>query len=229
MATLQDIATEVIRKVHQVAGSSVQLYSEELVEGFVNDAFDIIFKKIFYPGYTHYAQLTIDGTTGKPTTNLATDPEVMSFDDIQYVLPEDRNKPLPILPAMFNPYTIGGNVSQYIEALTVADSDYATKLFRVWPLTATDSVVVRYRKKPKPTFVPTDEIYMDKVMLVYASVWQYMKDDGTIPEMTDEYRNLFNDRYEAITNGFRAQGVEYRDGVNYGGGYHEQSEWYTMP
>ena len=228
MATLQELASEVIQKVHQVAGSGVQTYSEDIVNGFVNDAFDMVFKKVFYPSYKYYTQVVIDGTTGKPTTDLASGNEFMRFDDIGYVTRSGDIKPLPLLPQHHNPYEIGGNVAQYVEALNISDAAFATKIFRIWPLTATDTVTLLYRKKPKEIFIPTDEIYMDKLMLVYAAVWMYMKDDGTIPEMTDEYRNLFNSRFEMITNGMGAQGYEYRDGVNFGGGYREQSEWFTM-
>ena len=229
MATLQELSSEVIQKIHQVAGSGVQVYSEDIVEGFLNDAFDIVFKKVFYPSYKYYAQQTIDGSTGKATTNLTSGTEFMQFDDIAYIVRSGETKPLPLLPHHHNPYELGGNVAQYVEPLNSGDADYATKLFRVWPLACTDTLTVLYRKKPKERCITTDTLHMDRLMLVYAAVWMYMKDDGTIPEMTDEYRNLFNDRYQTITNGFGAQGVEYRDGVNFRAGYREQSEWYTMP
>lgn len=228
MAQFDLIVQRVIKLIRQVAGTSVQVYSQPVVEDFVNQAFQFVLSKDWWPQYMRWAQFTLNGTTGVSTTSLkAAAAEIITFEDIRIVHSDTMQwKPIPRLRSDINPFKLTGTAALYVEALPASHADVATKIAQFWPKTATDALVMHHRFRPKETFIDTDKIYLDELMLTYAAVYMYLKDDGSVPDMVDEYKNLFDIRYRDIVKASGNMGVEMRNIDSYPGTAGIPLEWH---
>lgn len=199
MAQFDLVVLRVIKLIRQVSGSSVQTYSQPLVEDFVNQAFDFVMLKDWWGAYTRWSQVSLDGVTGVITTDLAATDEVITWKDIKMILPATNyKKKLPKLRSGLNPFLLTGTTALYAEPLPASHAQFAKRVIQIWPKTAVDDLAIRYRFRPKATFSSTDEIHLDELMLAYAATYLYLKDDGSVPDMTDDYKNLFDIRYRDL-------------------------------
>lgn len=199
------LVTNVTQLLRQVAGQSVQTYSEGLIQKFVNDAFDFCHKKHFWHQYSRWTDpaVTLDGTTGVITTDLiANSNEIIEWNDIEAVWPAielTERRRIPRLPRNRNPLSLPASTyPSFVEPLGSAHARFASRVFQIWPKSATGDLVVHYRFKPKALFIEDDAIYLDRIMLEYAATYLYLKDDGAVPDMVDEYKNLFDVRFRDI-------------------------------
>lgn len=202
MSQFDTIVQRTIKLIRQVAGSSVQTYSQPLIEDMVNQAFDFVNAKRFWDQYTRWSLTNaLNGTTGIIVNSLkeAAD-EIITWADIEAVLPDEgSDKKLPHLPKHVNPARLTGTRAMYIEGLPASHPDFATHVIQFWPKASTGNFSIRHRYRPKPIFIDDDEIHFDELMMVYAATYLYLKDDGAVPDMVDEYKTLFDIRFRDIT------------------------------
>lgn len=157
----------------QISGPSTNRYSDELMRQNVEHAFKHVFREAFWPRYSSYAQFTLDGTTGLVTDDLTI--LIKDVKDIDAVWVANHSSGLPLLPTTVNPYALSGTRPRFVE-LTNSD-----KVFRIWPRTATGQVTVRYRTLPTLPFDLDDTIYVNDMVLVYATCWWTFDKDGDNP------------------------------------------------
>lgn len=184
--TMQALITDVEKAIYQSAGPSVQLYSQDIIMQHLQDAFDHIFTKRWWPQFRVRETLTLDGTTGYPTTPLV---HIKLYEDIRYVYPDIGSRPLSKLPLATNVLSNGfnnGTTARWIEG-------DATNIFRVYPAGATGQVSVVGRERPDP-FIITDPVPIDPTLMKHFAAWSYFTDDGSNPGSAEKHRGLFETR-----------------------------------
>lgn len=187
--TAQQLVVEVEKMIYQSAGNAVQIYSEALILGMIQQAFTHVFDHHYWPRFTVRETLTLDGTTGQTTVAPTF---IKEYGDIRYVYPQNYNRPLRILPTTLNTgYLNSGGLAQYVEASGDA------KLIRVWPMTATGTVQLLGRKRP-PDFILADTVPFDWLVLAHFAAWSYFADDGSSPNATQKHQGLFEARLKDI-------------------------------
>lgn len=194
--TLRACLEKVAYELSQVPGPGTNRYSDSILSQHVEHAFKHLFRELWLPYYTRYEQFTLDGTTGQVTADL-TD-KIKDVKDIGSIWRADTNLSLPLLPTNINPYTITGTRPRYIQ-LTNDE-----KMFIAWPLTATGQLVIKYRTLPDLPFGLDDTIYINDMLLVYASAWWYADKDGDNPGAAKLLQGLFlqtlNDEKKRLLN-----------------------------
>ena len=186
--TMQALITEVEKALYQSAGPSVQLYSQDIIMQHLQDGFDHIFTKRWWPQFRARETLTLNGTTGYPTTPLVF---IKYYEDIRYVYPAVGSRPLSKLPLAINTLSDqfnNGNVPRWIEG-------DVTNIFRVWPTGSTGQVSVVGRARPNP-YVITDTVPMDSTLMKHFAAWAYFTDDSSNPDAAEKHRGLFETRLQ---------------------------------
>lgn len=189
MATLGELVIKVTRRIGQVSGTGVQLYAEDVIADMLQHKFDVLFDEAWWPQFMHWQQVSLDGTTGVPTTNLATlTYPVKNFRDIRAVFPYNKDRALAKMSAHRQPNTLTGNVGMFVEP-----HGDPTRVFRILPVTATEDVIFHYRSKPD-AFIPADTVDFDEQAMILGAAYDYLEDDGTNPGATQKFQNMFNSR-----------------------------------
>lgn len=187
MATVQDVVNRITRLLSQVSGENVQLYAEDRILDMLQNKYDTLFDKLWWPTLMRRLTKTLDGTSGLVTVNF-TSADLTRFGDIRHIYIEGDVHPIPEVPLNINPAVTTGTRAKYYEP-----NETAGKIFKCYPITSTGNIIIHYRFK-QAAFVddPTAEINFDDNLLVAGVVYDYLEDDGTNPGATEKYRNIFN-------------------------------------
>ena len=200
MAKLSSLITRVAERISMVSGTGVQIYAEDRIAEMIQHKFEVLFDEVFWPQFCSWHQWTLDGTLGIVTTDLTT--LLTRFDDIQVIFPESSNSALTKLAAITtNPFELSGTVPIHYEALGPTDTNKVSRVFQIWPKSATGIIVSRIRTKPD-TFTATDEIDFDDQALIIGAAYDYLEDDGTNPNATQKMQLLFEARVKQLKNNF---------------------------
>jgi hypothetical protein len=187
--TLEEHIQEVEILLSQVSGVSVQNLTEPRIAKFITEAFDIAFKKAWWAQFNHWQLVSLDGTTGIPTS----DSDFWEFGDIKAIYPSTRQVRLTRLPQPFNPFLLTGTQAQFVEPMA------GKKLFRIWPMQSTDQLYVNGRKKPDDyPFSLTNEIPMDDIVLQNIAAWSYCVGDGNNPAEAERFQVVFDQRIKTL-------------------------------
>lgn len=186
--TMSQLITDVEQALYQSASPAVQLYSQDAILMMIQDAFDHLFTKKWWPQFRKRETVTL--SSGYPVTPPV---NFTSYEDIRYVFGPYSNRPLSSLPMSMNTTQAGFNVgarARWIEG----DAD---KVFRIWPTTTTDTVLVIGRKRPAP-FIITDTVPFDSTVLKHFAAWSYFVDDGSNPGAVAKHQGLFEARLSQL-------------------------------
>lgn len=116
MSSVDEIVDRTIIRLSQVTGAGVQTYAEPQILEAVQHKFDALFDEVFWPHLSGWTTVTLDETTGKPTTDLIT--LIKSFKDIQAIFPGTSDRQLPILSGHVNAARLdSGTEPKYVQAL----------------------------------------------------------------------------------------------------------------
>ena len=202
MSTLTQLIDRTASRLSMAAGQGVQLYAEDRIAEMIQHKFDALFDEIFWPQFCTWAQYTLDGTLGIITTDLTT--LIKRFEDIQVIYPENSNQALTKLsPNTSNPFELSGTTPIHFESLPPADDNKTSRVFQIWPKAATGDLVLRFRTKPD-TFTANDDIDFDDQALILGAAFDYAEDDGTNPNATQKFQNLFESRVMQLKNTFNS-------------------------
>jgi len=192
MATLAELIERTAVRLSQVAGTSVQLYSEDRIAEMIQHKFDVLFDETWWSQFmTFGATYTLDGSTGVVTSDLSS--LIRRFEDIRAIYPDQSNIGLPVLPeATLNPTTLSGVSPAYYSA-----NSSSTKVFTIWPKASTGDIQLTYRTKPV-AFTSDVEIDFDEQVLILGAAFDYAEDDGTNPGATDKLQGLFESRVRQL-------------------------------
>ena len=187
-STLAQLVTRTEQRLSMVAGTSVQLYSEDRIAEMIQHKFDVLFIEAWWPQFMTWYTWTLDGTNGQVTVDVTN--IIKDYQDIRRIFPSGSNTPLTELGSTVNPLQLSGTTPMHFE------SDIATdKRFHIWPKTATGNIIVHVRTKPA-TFISSDEINFDEQALILGAAYDYAEDDGTNPGGTEKLQNLFEARVQ---------------------------------
>lgn len=173
----------------QLPGAGTQVFAEDVLLEKMHLAFDTLHSKYWWKQYMTWLSGDLDGTLGVITNNLALlSKRLVSYDDIQAIYPDGSLKnPLPEVPDNIPPSSITGGVGKFIEFY-----DDPAKLFRIVPYSATGIIHVRYRWKPLGWDKDTN-ILLDDTLMIRATAYQYMADDGTNPDATSTAQSALDE------------------------------------
>jgi hypothetical protein len=196
MTTFSQLIARTADRLSQASGTGVQVYAEDRIGEMIQHKFDILFDRQFWPQFCTWQQVTLDGTLGVATVDF-TD-IIKRFVDIQVIYPENSNTMLTKLSqSTLNPFNLSGTSPVHFEALGPTATNKTTKVFNIWPKTATGDIILRYRTKPD-TFTLQDTVDFDDQALILGATYDYLEDDGTNPNATQKFQGLFESRVEQL-------------------------------
>lgn len=202
MATLNELVARAADRLSMVSGTGVQIYAEDTLAEMIQHKFDVLFDEAFWPQFCAWYQWTLDGTLGVVTADL-TD-ILKKYEDIQVIFPENSNTSVTKVSNLTtNPFELAGTTPIHHEALNSTFDNKTTRVFRVWPLASTGDIIVRVRTKPN-TFTNEDEIDFDDQALILGAVFDYLEDDGTNPNATQKFQDLFESRVNQLKDNFNS-------------------------
>lgn len=189
--TMQNLITATEKRLYQLAGPAVQVYAQDVIMQKLQDAFDHLFTTKFWPQFVVREVKTINGIDGKVTVpfSLITEPK-----DIHSIFRRSSEHPIPRLPNSINTLDIPETaIAKFWQPRT---DNY---LFTIYPLDATDQIVVIGRQKPKATdFILTDVVPFDHLALEYWAAWDYCVDDASNAGAAAKFQALFNSRIKEL-------------------------------
>ena len=200
--SLTDLRNRVIRRLRQVQGANTQLYSEEVIDDMLIEAYEMCRASRWWDHLMVWEARQLDGTTGTITAPIFNCRE--RFRDVRMVLYGNQNVPLPLVAPGVNPYKLAGNGRpRFIEPLTVGADSNGQLLFRVWPLTAstTTDQPLRVWCKQDPANLFTDPaviVPFDSICLINRAAALYAADDGANGAQLDSLSRAFADRFEQL-------------------------------
>ena len=188
MATLSTLVTRVLELLSLAGGLGVQTYAQPKIIQFIQMAYTDLVDRRFWNDYTTQSTYTLDGTTGKVTTDLTN--IIKSFRDIEYVWYGDYASALPKAP---------NNRSQtMIRQLSFAASGDPTSPFLILPVDNTGEVHVRYRIKATVPFTELDDVPMDEELLVRFAALLYLTFDNSNQAAIQFVNKMYVERLDKL-------------------------------
>lgn len=230
-ATIREIVDDAMLVIGEVSGAGTQQYSEDRMMADAIRGFDYLFKKAYWPQFTEWFQLTLDGTLGV-ITGATTFQNVRDFEDVFAVFPSGSNAEIPKLNRRRNPFTITGTRPLFWDSLPVTDADYRFKRIQFWPKAATGDIVVGARVYPRTfdvdgvmqSWVWTDFMDLDKNMLVHGVAWMTLSSDDLNAGAATDQMNLMESRFNDITKDMASKKIMIEGHTNV------PNDWYlTSP
>lgn len=198
-ATIREIVDDALTVIGEIAGPGVEVYSEDRMFADAIRAFDLLFKKTYWPQFVQWDRLQLDGVLGIVNSDAFLN--VRDFEDFYSVHIDGQVTPLPVLPKTINPYTITGTGLRYWTSLASTDENFDRRRLQFWPKSATGYVNVCSRVYP----IANDEewdwndiMYLDKNMLVAGVAYMTFSGDDLNSGAADTQRQLMEMRYRDI-------------------------------
>lgn len=206
-ATLRQIVDDALAVMGEVAGVGTQAFSDDKLKRAAVKSFNLLFKKKYWPQYTQWFQLALDGTLGIVTTDAFT--RVMDFEDFAAVHRDGQSTALSRLPKSINPYTVTGNTVTYWTSLPVSDARYATRRLQFYPKTSVGLVNICARVYPLPasaTQFGWDDVFdLDRDMLADGAAFLAFIGDDLNPGAADTCRQMMEMRFRDIEASLASQ------------------------
>ena len=195
--SLTDLRQRVIRRLRQVQGANTQLYSEQVIDDMLLEAYDMCRSSRWWDHLMSWEVRELTGTNGLITAPLIGARQ--RYRDVRYVVVGTTSTALPVLSVGVNPYRLSGTYPRYIEPLSVSDDPNGTLLFRVWPLTASAPAAVplriQLRKDPPNVFTdPATIVPFDSICLINRASALYAADDNANPTQVESLDSVFKER-----------------------------------
>ena len=185
--TVQQLLSIIERMLYQAAGVDVQVYAQDIIVDKINQAFIRCFEAKFWPQFLVREVRTVDGVTGQVTVPFTS---ITTWEDVYRVFRTGSQKPLAIMPDSYNLLSLPtGTVSRFI-------APSITSIFTVYPLEASDEILVIGRARPINTgdFSLSDIVPFDYMALAYHVAWEYAVDDASNGAMASKFQTLFDSR-----------------------------------
>jgi hypothetical protein len=212
--TFSDAIQAVVWELSQVPGTSVQTYSEDIMGRYIQRAFNQIFDKMWWPIYSSWITVTLDGTIGIPNADVTDD--VKRIQDIAVMYLGDTETKVLGLPVTLNPNTVAGTQAKYFTSY----NDDVDRLFRVYPAESTGDLDLYVRTKPDD-FTTDDEIRLDFDSVVLRAAWIYATQDAANMEQAALFKADFLDRISQVaTDIMKVSPVPLNPGVG-----SQMTEW----
>ena len=188
--TLMHLTVDTERMLYQAAGINTQVYAQDVIMQKLQHAFDNCFTAKWWPSFIRREARTLDGVTGKPIIPFTL---IHEWKDVQSVFRKNSQHPLPTMPLSYNLLDLPtGTAARFLEPRSDA------QLFTVYPLSATDEIVVVGRERPVGEFIGTDIVPFDNLALCYYAAWDYLVDDASNAGAAAKMQGLFDARMKTL-------------------------------
>lgn len=192
MATIQKLVERIETRLFLVSGIDVQTHAEDQILEMLRHKYNVLFDDHWSQEAIYAMTANLDGTTGQVVEDLST--EILRFADIQSILWDQDETPLPRMPMGSNPANT--------RMRSYAPSSDPKKVFKVFPNDETGPLVVWYRKRIADSVWDDaeydTEIPMDDEMLLLGCVYEFLFNDGSNPAAIGEYKKMFDARVSQI-------------------------------
>lgn len=208
-------------RLSEVTGTSVDLYSEDVIAAYLQDTFDQVFGKVWLPEYTVRLSRTLDGTVGVATVAIADTDEdeyISRWSDIFAIFPDNTDTMLRLLPSRINAAELTGTYPRYVSARN------DTKLIQFWPVTSTGDVYIVGRQRPLD-FDTDDEVRLDRRLLVNGACWRMLESDSTSPGATERFQNEYLDAFKDLVKNFSNIPIDLSPGSRAFPSQWEERDW----
>lgn len=190
-----ELLNNILNELALVTGTSIQTYTQPIIEDYIQSGFNHLFSKRFWPHLTKTTYHTLDGAGGVVDDNTLSDLDYVH--DIQWIreAPYREQDEIPY-------YKDGIFDSQKLAYTDIAygDPGYANKRIIFNPLDSTVEIAIRSRRI-LPEFGDNDVIPFDYICLTHYVAMSLLASDGMNPGAQQLQMTFFNDRYEQlITN-----------------------------
>lgn len=178
-----NLISDGVRRLRQVPGLNVQLYSEQVIGSYIQEAYTVLRAEAWWPWLMKRITGTLDGATGCLTVPMTTLGGPDDFEDIRAIWLDNYQQRMPMIGEDVNPSTqLNTRYGRYVEPMSIHDDPTRTKLFRILPLDTPGSVHIWARVDPAFLFTtPTIVVPMNKYLLLNYVMWRYMTDDAANP------------------------------------------------
>lgn len=214
-ATIGQIVEDAQGIIGEVAGSGVQVFSEDIMFKDVIRGFNLLFKKYDWDQYLEWFELTLDGTTGKVTEDSLEN--VLDFEDIRAVHRAGESSPLGVFSKRSNPYSLsqGTSIAAW-RALPVSDAGYLTKKIQILPVTAVGDINVHAKIYPEDLLTPDTEtlLHLDRDMLAYSTAFMALINSGLNPDSAELAHTLMETKFKDITKALSGRHAAMGTGIN---------------
>lgn len=191
----KSVVQECIVKLGQVAGTSVQTYTEPQAKLAVNRAFDFLWDKHKWDQLWRWQTATLDGVNGRINADIT---GVRYATDIGDVITHAGHRSIPF-PSSNEHLEMDAGSDPLFRTILPWDDTYAEKrFFKFWPPTATGQVDMHIGFRPDAFVGDEDVIPMDRNLIVDGAVWQLLVDDGTNPASATKAQTLFDTTFQDI-------------------------------
>lgn len=181
--TMTALIRDVQEALSQVSGTAVQTYAEDKIQRKLQEGFNLVRRRAWWPHLMEWRQYTLDGSTGTTTADIE---DVLGIEDIRVIYQGGTNRALAKLSGNVNPYTLTGTRPRYF----TAKAHDNLRRITVYPITAEGTLDMHVRPFAD-IFVPTDTVPFDADCLVNYAAWNYSADDGTVVGQIAKFQQLF--------------------------------------
>lgn len=195
--TLDQLIQKCVLRLAQVGGTGVQVYAEDILAEMIQERFDELFDRFWWDDYMTYyvATLAADGTVNEA---IKTTQDLDRFTDIQHV--HYKTQPHPL--ARIDSRTNRANYLKIATPIYIAPTTITDKVFQLLPYGSVgDNVTIAFRKRPT-TFIGTDTILLDNLLLIYGACYDYLEDDAGSQGSIGKFQDAYNARLVQL-NGLR--------------------------
>jgi hypothetical protein len=199
--TLGELVVSCEKRLSEVAGTAVQVYSEDTLAYLIQEAFDFATKQLWWDHLMVWEQRVLDGVNGRVTADITS---VQDYENIRAVFREGSDRPLPTLPRDLNPFTLNGTTPQYISA----DVSVANRHFNVWPKTATGNVYIHGKTTRAADFTADDVVSFDEVAIINYVCWKASSDDGANPGQIEDFKITFSQRMKQLIDDYNSKPIQ---------------------
>jgi hypothetical protein len=205
-ANISDIVNAVITEMSHVPGIATQIYSAPRILQYVQNSWELEIQEMWWPNYMFYQQVTLDGSTGALTADLAGPISTCDeYGDVAAVYSPGRNRKVREFPQSVNPFAYNwGRNSWYM----MPDFTVPNRPFKVMPADSPGPVVVWARQRDPTPFTTSSKTYMDALLLQYDACWMYSVDDGTVPAQVNRFQMLAQNRRKQMKASYAQQPLE---------------------
>lgn len=184
MATFSEIIQECLTEMRMMGGVDVQTYAQPVLAVKLQKKFNTLFDMHFWNEVsdTITCPLLSTGYADYDLSGL-----IKRFVDIEHIWHDNSSRPLTMAPNNVNRALITRLC--YRSAGSAATSGF----FQVLPINTGGSVTIRYRTKPDK-FNDDSVVPLDNDLLVYATVADYLTDEGTNGEGAQKFSTMATNR-----------------------------------
>lgn len=198
--TLGELIVACEKRLSEVAGTAVQVYSEDTLAYLIQEGYDFCINQAWWDHLMVWEQRTLDGINGRVTNDITT---IQDYFDIRAVFRDGSDRPLPTLPRDLNPFRLSGTTPLYYGA-----DQTPRRLLSVWPKTATGVIFIHGRQTRATDFSADDVVMFDDVAMLNYACWKMSSDDGANPGQVEDFKATFNQRMKQLLDDYNSKPIQ---------------------